>query len=84
MEDLGKEVDEYFAKKHPLKTKKILCHQCGGAVDNGQQQPHAKICQDIVEDQLDYLIRNGLCFKDGEKDSVRDSLYKIIVGKLSA
>lgn len=47
-------------------------------------KPQAEICQCIVEDQLNYLIRNGLCFKDGEKDSVRDNLYRIIDGKLSA
>lgn len=36
MEDLGKEVDEYFTKKYPLKTKKLLRHQCGGAVANSR------------------------------------------------
>jgi len=43
---------------------------------------NAQICQNIVEDQLDYLIRIGLDFKEGEKDSVRDSLYCIVAGKL--
>ena len=43
MEDLGKEVDEYFAKKYPLETKKLLCHQCGGAVANSTQQLKAEI-----------------------------------------
>ena len=43
----------------------------------------AEICQNIVEDQLNYLIRIGLDFQDrGEKDSVRDNLYLIIAGKL--
>ena len=43
---------------------------------------NAQICQNIVEDQLDYLIRIGLDFKEGEEDSVRDSLYHIVAGKL--
>lgn len=43
---------------------------------------NAQICQDIVENQLDYLIGVGLDFKHGEKDSVRDSLYRIVAGKL--
>lgn len=42
----------------------------------------AQICQDIVEDQLNYLILVGLDFKDGEMISVRDSLYRIVAGKL--
>ena len=42
----------------------------------------AQICQNIVEDQLDYLIRIGLDFKEGEKDCVRDNLYRIVAGKL--
>jgi len=47
MEDLGKEVDEYFAKKYPLKAKKVLCHQCGGAVDNSLQQLKAEIASRV-------------------------------------
>ena len=43
---------------------------------------NAQICQNIVEDQLNYLIRIGLDFKEGEKDSVRDNLYRIVAGKL--
>lgn len=41
-----------------------------------------RICQLIVEDQLDYLVRIGLDFKPGEKDSVRDNLCRIVAGKL--
>jgi len=43
---------------------------------------NAQIFQNIVEDQLNYLIRVGFDFKDGEKDSVRDNLYRIVAGKL--
>ena len=42
----------------------------------------AQICQNIVEDQLDYLVHIGLDFKEGEKDTVRDNLYRIVAGKI--
>jgi hypothetical protein len=43
----------------------------------------AEICQRIVEDQMNYLIRAGLCFTDQEeKITVRDNLFRIVHSKL--
>jgi len=49
---------------------------------NIPMQADAQICQNIVEDQLGYLFRIGLDFNEGEEDSVRDNLYRIVAGKL--
>ena len=50
--------------------------------NNTPMLANAQICQNIVEDQLNYLIRIGLDFKEGEKNTVRDNLYRIVAGKL--
>jgi len=53
------------------------------ASHNTGMQADSQICQNIVEDQLNYLVRIGLDFQDrDEKDSVRDNLYRIVAGKL--
>ena len=52
------------------------------ASTNIPMQANAQICQNIVEDQLGYLFRIGLDFNEGEEDSVRDNLYRIVAGKL--
>jgi len=52
------------------------------ASHNTHMLANAQICQNIVEDQLNYLISIGLDFKEGEKDTVRDNLYRIVAGKL--
>ena len=65
---------------------KYIVHECNGFTKslshNTGMLADAQICQNIVEDQLDYLIRIGLDFKEGEKDCVRDNLYRIVAGKL--
>jgi len=69
--------------------EKFLQSLCGNTKEGTPSASHntgmladAQICQNIVEDQLDYLIRIGLDFKEGEKDCVRDNLYRIVAGKL--
>jgi transcription elongation factor Elf1 len=39
----GEEIDHYFAVNSPYISKKILCHSCGGLVDNSLQELKAEI-----------------------------------------
>ena len=52
----SQEIDKYFAENRPVKTRKVLCHKCGGAVDNGVQQPQERHCsQDHQALAVDYI-----------------------------
>lgn len=66
------------------RNKRLLNTKAGtpSTSHNTHMLANAQICQNIVEDQLDYLIRIGLDFKEGEKDTIRDNLYRIVAGKL--
>jgi hypothetical protein len=72
---------EYFRRERELRRQHTKEGTPSTSTNTGMLA-NAQICQDIVEDQLDYLIRIGLDFKEGEKDSIRDSLYRIVAGKL--
>lgn len=65
----------------------VMCCTCapiGYSTRFDEELIKAETSKMIVEDQLNYLIDIGLCFIDsGEKDSIRDNLYRIVYTKLS-